>query len=31
MLKGPDGERRLADVIGLAVHISRIATGDIED
>ena len=31
MPKGPNGERRPADAIGLAVHIGRIATGEIED
>lgn len=31
MLKGPNGEKRPADAIGLAVHIARIATGEIED
>ena len=31
MLRGPKGERRPADVIGNAVHVMRIATGDIED
>ena len=29
MLRGPKGERRPADVIGNAVHIMRIATGEI--
>jgi len=29
--KGPNGEKRPADAIGLAVHIGRIATGEIED
>jgi hypothetical protein len=29
--KGPRGEKRPADVIGLAVMIGRIATGEIED
>jgi hypothetical protein len=28
MLKGPRGERRPADVIGNAVHIMKIATGE---
>lgn len=28
MLKGPQGQKRLADVIGNAVHIARIATGE---
>ena len=31
MPKGPKGERRPADVIGCAVHIAKIATGEIED
>jgi hypothetical protein len=31
MPKGPRGERRPADVIGNAVHVMRIATGEIED
>jgi hypothetical protein len=31
MPKGPKGERRPADVIGNAVHIMRIATGEVED
>jgi hypothetical protein len=31
MPKGPKGERRPADVIGNAVHVMRIATGEIED
>ncbi len=31
MPKGPRGERRPADVIGNAVHIMRIATGEIVD
>ena len=29
MLRGPKGERRPANVIGNAVHIMRIATGEI--
>jgi hypothetical protein len=29
--KGPKGQRRPADVIGAAVHVMRIATGEIED
>jgi hypothetical protein len=28
---GPKGEKRPADVIGNAVHVMRIATGEIED
>jgi len=31
MPRGPKGERRPADVIGNAVHVIRIATGEIED
>ena len=31
MPKGPKGERRPADVIGTAVKVARIATGEIED
>ncbi len=31
MPRGPKGERRPADVIGNAVHIMRIATGEVED
>ncbi len=31
MPKGPRGEKRPADVIGNAVHIMRIATGEVED
>jgi hypothetical protein len=31
MPRGPRGERRPADVIGNAVHVMRIATGEIED
>jgi acyl-CoA reductase-like NAD-dependent aldehyde dehydrogenase len=31
MSKGPNGEKRPADVIGNAVHIMRIATGEVED
>ena len=31
MPKGPRGEKRPADVIGNAVHIMRIATGEIEE
>ena len=30
MPKGPKGEKRLADVIGNAVHVMRIATGEAE-
>lgn len=31
MPKGPQGQRRPADVIGNAVHIAKIATGEVED
>lgn len=31
MPKGPNGEKRPADSIGLAVHIAKIATGEVED
>lgn len=31
MPKGPNGQKRPADVIGNAVHVMRIATGEIED
>ena len=31
MPRAPDGERRPADVIGNAVHVARIATGEIDD
>lgn len=31
MPKGPRGEKRPSDVIGNAVHIAKIATGEIED
>lgn len=31
MPRGPRGEKRPADVIGNAVHVMRIATGEIED
>ena len=31
MARSPKGEKRPADVIGNAVHVMRIATGDIED
>ena len=31
MPKGPRGERRPADVIGNAVHVMRIATGEVQD
>ena len=31
MPKGPRGERRPADTIGCAVHVARIATGEITE
>lgn len=31
MPKGPQGQKRPADAIGRAVHIAKIATGEIED
>jgi hypothetical protein len=31
MPRGPKGEKRPADVIGRAVHVMRIATGEIEE
>jgi hypothetical protein len=31
MPRGPKGEKRPADVIGNAVHVMRIATGDAKD
>lgn len=31
MLKGPKGEKRPADVVGAAVHVAKIATGEIEE
>ena len=31
MPKGPQGQRRPADVIGNAVHIAKIATGEAEE
>jgi hypothetical protein len=31
MPKGPKGERRPADVIGNAVHVMRVLTGEIEE
>ncbi len=31
MPKGPQGQKRPADVIGNAVHIAKIATGEIEE
>ena len=31
MPKGPQGQKRPADVVGCAVHVARIATGEIEE
>jgi hypothetical protein len=31
MPKGPNGEKRPADVIGAAIMVAKIATGEIED
>ena len=31
MPRGPKGEKRAADVIGNAVHVMRIATGEIDE
>jgi hypothetical protein len=31
MPRGPKGERRPADVVGDAVHVMRVLTGEIED
>lgn len=31
MPRGPKGERRPADVIGNAVHVMRVATGEVEE
>ena len=31
MPKGPKGQKRPADAVGLAVHIMKIATGEIEE
>jgi hypothetical protein len=31
MPRGPKGEKRPADVVGNAVHVMRIATGEIDD
>lgn len=31
MPKGPRGQKRPADVVGCAVHVARIATGEIEE
>jgi hypothetical protein len=31
MPRGPKGEKRPADVIGNAVHVMRIATGEVQD
>jgi hypothetical protein len=31
MPKGPQGQKRPADVIGNAVHVARIATGEVQE
>ena len=31
MPKGPQGQKRPADLIGCAVHVAKIATGEIEE
>ena len=31
MPKGPQGQKRPGDVIGAAIHVAKIATGEIED
>lgn len=31
MPKGPRGEKRPANVVGCAVHVARVTTGEIED
>jgi len=31
MPRGPKGEKRPADVIGAAVHVMRVATGEVEE
>jgi len=31
MPRGPQGQTRPADVVGCAVHVAKIATGEIED
>ena len=31
MPKGPDGQRRPGDVIGAAIMVAKIATGEVED
>jgi len=31
MPKGPNGERRPADVVGCAITVAKVATGEIED
>ncbi len=31
MPKGPQGQRRPADVIGNAVHVARVATGEVQE
>ena len=31
MPKGPNGEKRPADAVGCAVHVAKIATGELEE
>ena len=31
MPKGPQGQKRPADVVGCAVHVARIATGELDE
>lgn len=31
MLKGPTGQKRLGDVIGTAIKVAKIATGEVEE
>jgi len=31
MLKGPQGQKRPADIIGTAIKVAQIATGEIEE
>ena len=31
MPKGPQGQKRPADTVGCAVHVAKVATGEIED
>lgn len=31
MPKGPQGQKRPGDVIGAAIHVAKIATGEVED